>query len=481
MTDHGAVEEGDDNALATVRAGEAEASLLARLSGALRVVRLHATDNVAAKQTQDELTDELARFLATHDRALILVGEGRRVFVNGRLTRAKRVGGEWLEELVAILGRAGADGLVLSGGFSLDAVKALVAAFRPPVGLPANAGPPERLAALRAALQAIPAPAHVEPLDAATAAAVAREEQEGYRTEAERAAFYVGRLVGLAEASRAAVAAGRSPDAMARFVRQTLMKIVDGLDRPTFEVRLVATTAGQTPGEPDATHAARVAILTMLLARSLGLDRGQVADLGLAALHHDAGRPGAPRAAGPDGRESRPSLEAHAAEGVRVALRGRNYAAAGLLRLVVAHEHHRPADGVPDDDYLRPPHAVSRLVAVADAFDRLEHGRPGRPGLAPWAALRALERATPDRAAVALLQGALGRWPRGSVLQLRSGEVVVVVANGERTGHRPLVRRVLLASGAPDEGQPVGSLPDPSVVAAELEEVDLDWRGVLLG
>lgn len=483
MTAPGLEEEGDEDAgaLATVRAGEDEAALLARLSAALRVARLHATENVAAKQAHTELTDELQRFLATHDRALILVGEGRRVFVNGRLTRAKRVGGEWLEELVGILGRAGADGLLLAGGFSLDAAKALVAAFRPPAGLPANAGPAERLAALRRALQAVPAPAQVEPLDAATAVAVAREEEEGYRTEAERAAFYVGRLVALAEASRAAVAAGRSPDALSRFVRQTLMKIVDGLDRPVFEVRLVAATAGEAPGDPEAAHAARVALLTMLLGRSIGLDRGQVADLGLAALHHDVGRVAAARAVGPDGREARPSLEVHAAEGVRAALRGRNYASAGLLRLVVAHEHHRPADGVPDDDYLRPPHAISRLVAVADVFDRLEHGRPGQPGLAPWAAMRALDRATPDRAAAALLLGALGRWPRGSVLRLQSGEVVVVVANGERTGHRPLVRRVLLASGAADEAQPVGSLPDPSVVATELDEVGLDWRAILLG
>jgi HD-GYP domain-containing protein (c-di-GMP phosphodiesterase class II) len=478
---HGSTGHGEDEeALALVRAGAAEAALLQALGAALRVSRLHALDNVAAKQAVDELHAGLGRFLADHDRAVILVGDAKRVYVNGRLTRARRQGGEWLDEAADTLTRTGAAGLALGGAWTLEATRALVLAFRPPPGSSAHTAPAERLTALRIALGRVEAPALVEALDAATAQAIAREEEEAYGTEGQRAAFYLARLVALCGAARAAVARGAAPDTMARLVRQTLMKIVDGLERPTFEARALAVTAIEPEASADAevreaAHAARVAFLSLVLGRQLGLPRGPLADLGLAALHHDLGPARQ--------SEDRAALEPHVVGGVGVALRARNYATAGLLRLVVAHEHHRPGTGFPDAVYLKPPHALARLVAVADAWDRLEHGRPGGPGpLSPVGALQALLASGHDPQAVELLTATLGFHPRGSVLRLASGEVVVVVANGERTGQRPIVRRVLLATGEPDEAQPVGALGDPGVIVADLgRDVGFDWRSVLLG
>jgi hypothetical protein len=237
--------------------------------------------------------------------------------------------------------------------------------------------------------------------------------------------------------------------------------------------------------DPLAAHGARVAVLTLVMGRLLGLSRGHLADLGQAALHHDLGRVDQVRRPTPQGDAEDPrSLEAHVTHGVRVSLRGRSYAAAGLLRLVAILEHHRLADQVPEQAVMfRDPHVLTRIISVADAFDRLERGLPWRPPVSPAEALRTLmaEPHRYDPVVVELLADAIGHTPRGTVIRLRSGEVAVVVSGGARQGQRPLIRRLLLASGAPDPGQALAPLANAEDIAAELPpDVGVDWRkGVL--
>lgn len=470
-----------EGALSFVRAGRAEAFLLSRLASALRVAKLHSLDNVAAREVLDELQPTLAGFLGPRDRALILIGEGKRVYVNGRLVRTGKTGGAWLDDFVDILTRCGAGGLALSGTWDAAATRALVAAFH----ITGAATEAARFQALKQALSKIPAPALVQAFDQAAAAALAVEEEEGYTSDAQRAAFYFGRLVALAEAAIASARQRRSPDVLSRHLRQTIMKVVDSLERPLFEARLLGCGVADLRGvEPLAAHAARVAVLSLVMGRLLGVQRGTLGDLGFAALFHDIGRAEQEHRvnATSDG-EAPETLAGHVQQAVRCALRGRTYATAGLLRIVVGLEHHRAADGVPEDEVLRAPHVFSRIVAVADAFDRLEHGLPWRKPVGPSEALRTLT-ADPQRfdpAIVQLLSDAIGKAPRGTILQLRTGEVVVVVAGGARQGHRPIMRRLQLASGALDPEGKLAVLQSREVVAAELDpDVALDWRAAVL-
>jgi len=464
-------------AVSVLRAGRTEARLVAALTSALKVSQLHSLENVAVADSLAELEEALEAFLTRTAKAAILVGE-ERVYVNGRLVRSGQTGHSWVDEFMDVLARNGLGGIVLSGRWSGDAVRQLVQALKSASGGD-RAG---RYAQIAAAVPAVLEPAGVAVLDEAEAAEFANEAEEGYLSEAQRAAFYHARLVALAEATRRAVAGGRPPDVYGRNVRQTLIKIVDFADDDAlFAARLLAATSlPLLQADPLASHAANVAVLALAMSRLLDLKRGVHADLGFAAFFHDVGRAEVGRGAvGPDGAEDPSTAREHVVAGVRFGLRARSYGSAGLLRLIVAAEHHRPCDGYPDAP-LRDPHPFSRVVAIADAFDKLRHGI-GRPPHGAARALRALgeDPTRYDPALVALLEDAVGRLPAGTLLRLHDGRVVLVVDGGGRYQHRPVVRSLLLPGGQPDPEGAYAELRDPAQqVAAELDpsQVQLDWR-----
>lgn len=473
---------GEEDALAFFRAGRAEANFVSKLTSAINVSRLHALENVVAQEALEAATQALTTFLERREQAEVLLAE-RRVYVNGRLVLVHQKGGRsWLDDFTDFMLRFGLGGIVLSGPWTRDALREFLNVFR---GLGTEGNPESR--ARKAALQAetLAGPGKALLLRPEEAAAWVQEEEEGYASDTERAAYLYARVVALAESSHIALAEGRSPDTHGRFLRATLMKLVDRLSEPLFEIRLLALTASDPlPEAPLVSHVANVCVLSLAMGRLLGLSRGLLVDLGFAALHHDLGRVGqTPQ--GADGREHPLSSEEHVLRGMAHALRGRSYGNVGLLRLVVSQEHHRESDDFPEALALRDPHLFSLVVGVADAFDRLQNGLPWRPAVGPAAALRALE-AAPEHyrpEVVALLRDVLGRYPRGTVLRLWDGSVGVVVSGGARRLHRPIVRRVLNPDQTADETGALLELEDPDGLAQEIDvsDVPFDWRvGVLV-
>src|SRR5581483_3656095 len=207
---------------------------------------------------------------------------------------------------------------------------------------------------------------------------------ESKLSDAERAAFYYARLVALAEVGHNAVADGKAPDVQIKLTRLAFVRIIELLRAGIFEARLLALTAlPYDERDPLASHAANVSVLALALGRLLGLKRGALADLAFAAYWHDVGRAPGFRGEAGAGKPDAQASQAHIAKGVAVALRGRGYGDAGLLRVVVAQEHHVKTDGYPQLEGDRGVHPLSRLVGVANAFDELEHGTPWAKALGP--------------------------------------------------------------------------------------------------
>lgn len=338
------------------------------------------------------------------------------------------------------------------------------------------------------------------------AAELHQDVQDVELNDSDRAAFYYARLIALSEAGRVSATGGGSLDLHARDLRQTFARIVDSQRAGIFELRLLAITAlPLAESDPLAAHSANVAVLALAMGRLLGLGRGPLGDLAFAAFAHDLGRSEAGgagaessssagfRKLGPDGRtEDSESRYSHVVRGVALALRSHCYDSAALLRLIISQEHHRAVDRYPGAASSDAPHAMSRIVGIADAFDKLEHGTPWAPAMSPALALEALEGDAAsagssevenryDPTVVRLLKDVLGAVPRGSLLRLRDRSVAVVVDGGARRGNRPIARRLLGADGRPDARTPLFEV-DRRAIEKHLAPTDVsaDWRKALV-
>lgn len=469
----------DERALSSLRAGRHESWLAYRLTTALRVAQLHAMDNVAVEEAAAGLAEVLDDYLLRNGRVSLIL-DRECVYLNGRLVRTG-TGGNWLHDFNQLLLRRGIGGLLFAGAWAPGAARGLIQAFKSGGG--SSAG--ERAKAVaQATASLVTEPARVTVLDAAEAREYVRESEEASLTPTEQAAFYYARLVALADVAHQAVGAGLSPDTYARNVRQTLRKVYEFLEHPVFERRILALTR-RPPGEmPLGAHAAAVCVLSLCMGRLLGLGRGELSDLGFAALFHDLGRSlRARRAKG--GQEDMEQARAHPLDGVAFALRGHAYGHSELLRLVVAQEHHRLVDGYPDAGMLRKPHAYSRLIAAADAYHKLQSGTPWSGPVGQAKAITML-RDAPERhdpGAVALLVDVLGRCPRGTILRLADGGTVVTLDGAPRRGHLPVVRQITLPDRTLDTSDHVYTLTDFKQIKAEVDPsgVSLDEWSALSG
>lgn len=255
-------------------------------------------------------------------------------------------------------------------------------------------------------------------------------------------------------------------------------------DRLDFLLRLGTNRRG---APLDEMHAANVCVLSIAIGRALGLGRGDLVDLGVAALLHDVGRTRAEDPAemvplsdatapnelppvdeeiveDPDPTDSMdlpwfgdntqktmmrlaPGRPAHPEEmlegehphaGVSLArlLAAAGLGPGGLMRSLTAAEHHLTSD----DRFL-----YSRIVAVTDAYDALCSGL-GTPDGAQYDTLEALNTLFQDPSGridldvLDLLINVLRAFPVGVEVILDSGERGVVATHeGSTRWDRPVV------------------------------------------
>ena len=168
--------------------------------------------------------------------------------------------------------------------------------------------------------------------------------------------------------------------------------LAGALDDRALEARPVTISALD---ESTTVHALNTGLLAMSLARHLAFDEEGILSAGLAGLLHDIGktRIGDLPAVSPDAlsAEEQSVLRSHTVEGARLLLdSGKRLSGAAI----VAYEHHldwRGEGRYPPTRFARAPYALSRIVAVCDAYDVLRSERSFRAALSRQAALAYLE------------------------------------------------------------------------------------------
>jgi putative nucleotidyltransferase with HDIG domain len=192
-------------------------------------------------------------------------------------------------------------------------------------------------------------------------------------------------------------------------------------------------------------HSVNVAVISAAIGRKLGLDDDEVEAIGLSALLHDIGKLYVPKTILFKGGRLSPAewivVKKHPIDGERILREER----IGGISRAVAYEHHMRFDrkGYPTPKSDHEIAMASHIVRIADTYDALTTKRPYRKQLNPYEAIKVMEKTKgaefhPEYLDV--FMRVLGNIPIGSVLQLETGETVIVVDAEGNGNELPRVR-----------------------------------------
>lgn len=200
----------------------------------------------------------------------------------------------------------------------------------------------------------------------------------------------------------------------------------------------------QFPHEANACHNFNVAVLSMVFARHHGMSRADTMALGLGGLLHDLGKTHVPPAmlekpvALTD--DERSMVRKHAEEGYQV-LNATGQLNKSVLDIVRYHHERADGSGYPEGLYGGSVPELARIVAITDAYDSMVGGYYRLP-MTPAGALRLLKIEAGEEYGPELVEEfirCLGIYPVGSLVELNSGSVVMVVASNPEARLKPMV------------------------------------------
>lgn len=219
-----------------------------------------------------------------------------------------------------------------------------------------------------------------------------------------------------------------------RKAKRVIHGLADLLERD--EVTLLSLVQIKNFGEHDATHAVNVAVLSMTMARRLGVPKSLLGEIGVAAMLHDAGR-----TALEDGDTSGTRGAGHVRRGARLLLSNMGFSD-GSLRMVLGARHHHDM-AVRKDGRLSP--LLHRILRTADFYDCAT--TPAGEGMRAHLGRKVLRLMLRDSTRfdgrlVKLLAEVVGQFPLGTVVSLDTGERAVVCGRNPHfdSPTRPIVR-----------------------------------------
>lgn len=191
---------------------------------------------------------------------------------------------------------------------------------------------------------------------------------------------------------------------------------------------------GDKKGQGPQFHALNVMTLCMLLGKSVGLTEGELSDLALAALAHDAGKARVPPQILKTSNRKKfeeDIYRQHVAFGVQVAQISGAFTPAAIE---ILGDHHEFLDGSGWPKGKKDIGRSARILALIDRYDRLCTPEPtDTEALMPSQALATMFRHESSRFDPALLSALiklLGVYPPGTLVQLSEGSLGLVVSPG---------------------------------------------------
>ncbi|EHQ52275.1 metal dependent phosphohydrolase [Ectothiorhodospira sp. PHS-1] len=231
---------------------------------------------------------------------------------------------------------------------------------------------------------------------------------------------------------------------------------------------LVWLTQLRDRDEYTSQHSINVCILALTFGRFLGMRERHLQTLGLGALLHDIGKMKVPlEILNAPRRLSEAEfqvMKAHPELGHLLLRRDRSLPREAL-NVVIGHHERMDGGGYPHGLQGEAIPLYARLVAVVDVYDAVSSNRVYHARRLPQEALAILFKMRGKELDTALVESfirCIGVYPVGSLVELKSGEVGVVVGFNNEHRLKPTLMLLLDAGGAPLDQPVMMNLASPA-------------------
>jgi HD-GYP domain-containing protein (c-di-GMP phosphodiesterase class II) len=280
----------------------------------------------------------------------------------------------------------------------------------------------------------------------------------------------------------------------AKQVKESVTRLTDSVVRNP-DAMLLMSRLREKSAEAHA-RALQVSIYLIVFARFLQLEREELELLGLLGLLQDVGKTRLPaelmERKGPLSAEEHEVVKRHVEYSAEI-LRGTPELPQELPGLALLHHERQDGAGYPRGLKGEEIGLYGSMAAIADTFDALTAVRSYAEALSPSSALSYLYRERGTRFHADLVEQfiqCVGVFPVGSVVELNSGEVGIVIAQNLVRRLKPRVMVVLDAKGNPMrphkildlEKDPKATPDEPYRIKRTLEQtrVQVDPREMFL-
>lgn len=267
-----------------------------------------------------------------------------------------------------------------------------------------------------------------------------------------------GLAMGIQQETRAAMAeavetAKRAGTVDLRAAERSVERMVDSIIRNPDA--LVCLSQLKEVSEYTALHSVRTCILALAFGRHLALSRDELKVLGLGALLHDIGMMKVPaEILDKDGGLSEQEFELmarHVPWGLDIVERSGGLAP-GALEVIAQHHERAGGDGYPARRTERTITPAGYIGAIVDVYDAITSDRAYNTGLSAEDALKRIYEWRDKDFDARLVEDfirCMGVFPIGSLVELSTGSVGVVITINRARRLKPKVALVLTASKTP--------------------------------
>ena len=192
-------------------------------------------------------------------------------------------------------------------------------------------------------------------------------------------------------------------------------------------------------------HCLNVCILAITFGRQLGMDEGDLEKIGLCGLLHDVGKMRVPSQIlhKPDRLTDKEMnlMKAHTVHGRNLLLSAQNVYSGTID---VAYSHHERVDGTGYPRKLSGSgiSRFSKIIAIVDAYDAMTANRCYSRAVTSTEALKRIYEARgkqfDETLAIQFIK-AIGLFPSGSIVELYSGDVGIVIETNQKRRHLPKI------------------------------------------